>query len=420
MTAFDGDRARRWRTALTVAVGALLVAGVGALVARDSEDGTATGDRDRSSATSAGGRPASTTPPPPPRLVISHRRTRVMRGIDSLLTLNPRAELPTPEVLSLLPDGSDLRVEAGRVAAPREQVHRGLGRAVFGKLLTKYSPSLTGCSYGGCRSGYPQGLEIGIVTTGLDGGDERVLTSGGYQFGPVFSPDGKTILAQHNLAPTTRLADPRLALFDLDGKLLRTFEPHNPGADQGGGRFSPDGRSIAVVELLPNGRNAALVVVPIDGGASRQLAVGELFGPSWSNDGSSIAVIQSVREGEVAFGSDLWVFPVAGGPGRQVTSLTARRHPSYPARPSCISVTENPFPGISSPIWSPDDREIAFLSSHRHLDQFFYRYDVSIVSAQGGPVRTAYTAGPIACVRDASGDASGSLETDALALLDWA
>ncbi len=102
--------------------------------------------------------------------------------------------------------------------------------------------------------------------------------------------------------------------------------------------WSPNGKEI-VFYAIRNG-NRDMWVMPVSGGAARQLTIHESddINPAWSPDGRMI-VFESHRSGNY----DVWVVPAEGGEASQFTV-----HPD----------------NDSAPHWSPDGEWIAF-SSYR-------------------------------------------------------
>jgi dipeptidyl aminopeptidase/acylaminoacyl peptidase len=116
-------------------------------------------------------------------------------------------------------------------------------------------------------------------------------------------------------------------------------------------RISPDGQSIAyVVTTIDECKHkycSAIWVVPTSGGEARRFTSGSgnASNPSWSPDGRWLAFV-SDREGELTeqkkIGKgkpQIWLIPADGGEARQLTFM---EH------------------GASSPIWSPDSKQLLF------------------------------------------------------------
>ncbi|HYN83804.1 MAG TPA: S9 family peptidase [Pyrinomonadaceae bacterium] len=103
-------------------------------------------------------------------------------------------------------------------------------------------------------------------------------------------------------------------------------------------QVSPDGRQVAYTVAVPNvaaNRSVTHVfVVPVEGGAARQLTSGDASAttPRWSPDGRALAFVS---------GGQVWTMDAQGGGRKQVTSLST---------------------GAAGPVWSPDGRLIAFAS----------------------------------------------------------
>lgn len=88
-------------------------------------------------------------------------------------------------------------------------------------------------------------------------------------------------------------------------------------------QVSPDGKTIAFVvtyhDKIENKTNSNLYLVPVEGGAARQLtnAKGANNTPRWMPDGKSIAFI-STRDGD----AQIWMAPVEGGEARKVSMIS--------------------------------------------------------------------------------------------------
>lgn len=115
-------------------------------------------------------------------------------------------------------------------------------------------------------------------------------------------------------------------------------------------------------------------------------------------------------------GDDVWVIPVNGGRPRQLTHIAPDTHPQVS---SCYG-SGGTILKMETPVWSPDDRSIAFLSTHRYIQSFNPQYDVFTVSTTGGPVHLLRKTPAPACVANGGG-AVGTrwLPSQQVALLGW-
>jgi hypothetical protein len=127
---------------------------------------------------------------------------------------------------------------------------------------------------------------------------------------------------------------------------------------------------------------------------------------AWSHDGEMLAAI---RRGDG--GDDLWLVRRSGGDPRQLTHFAAV-DASFCGR-NGVAHTQ-----LSRPMWSPDDRYVAFLSNANHLATFGVSFDIEVVDVDGGNVVTAYQAPRDTCQRvDASTDVI--LPAEFLSLFGW-
>jgi dipeptidyl aminopeptidase/acylaminoacyl peptidase len=118
-------------------------------------------------------------------------------------------------------------------------------------------------------------------------------------------------------------------------------------------RVSPGGEARVVftqvsVNARRDGYNTALWIVPLSGGAPRQLTAGPHdSSPRWSPDGKRIAFLRAVERDGRPQPPQLFLLSMEGGEGRQITDLPK---------------------GVSNPVWSPDGRTIAFSSTTTGAD----------------------------------------------------
>src|ERR1035437_6357000 len=106
-------------------------------------------------------------------------------------------------------------------------------------------------------------------------------------------------------------------------------------------QISPDGKMVAYAVATPDleaNRNASNIwVVPVEGGASRQITRrGHDTRPRWSPDGMRIAFL-SGRDGT----PQVYTIMLAGGEASKITNLST---------------------GADNELWSPDGKTIAFVS----------------------------------------------------------
>jgi hypothetical protein len=127
---------------------------------------------------------------------------------------------------------------------------------------------------------------------------------------------------------------------------------------------------------------------------------------AWSHDGAFFA---TVREGDA--GDELWVVPRPDGDPRLLTHF-APLETSFCGRNGAVRTR------LAQPMWSSDDRYIAFLSNANHLAAFGASFDIDVVDVEGGNVVTAYRAPRSTCERvDAS--QSAIMPAEFLSLVGW-
>jgi hypothetical protein len=128
---------------------------------------------------------------------------------------------------------------------------------------------------------------------------------------------------------------------------------------------------------------------------------------AWSHDTALLAV---VREGDA--GDDLWLVRRSGGDPRQLTHF-ASADVAFCGRNGAVHTR------VAQPIWSPDDRHIAFLTNVNHGATFGAGYDIAVVDVEGGNVVTAYRSPADTCERVDS-STSVILPAEFLSLFGWA
>jgi eukaryotic-like serine/threonine-protein kinase len=114
------------------------------------------------------------------------------------------------------------------------------------------------------------------------------------------SPDGKLLAFETSEAGTTENSThQRIAIVSLDGSAQRRFLQPHPQI-QSGPKFSPDGKSLVYPIRVNNVEN--LWLQPIDGSAGRQITnfpAEHINTFHWSPDGKSIAMLRGHTESDV-------------------------------------------------------------------------------------------------------------------------
>jgi Tol biopolymer transport system component/tRNA A-37 threonylcarbamoyl transferase component Bud32 len=162
-----------------------------------------------------------------------------------------------------------------------------------------------------------------------------LTTYPGVQGWPSFSPDGNQVAFAWNGEKQDN-DDIYVKMIGTNGPPLRLTT--DAAQDYGPG-WSPDGRFIAFLRILPSGKRA-LLVIPAIGGLERKIA--EIFSesrPTWSPDGNWLAISEKDSETEPFA---LSLLSVDTGEKRRLTS------------PPKQSV------GDLDPAFSPDGRSLVF------------------------------------------------------------
>ena len=129
-----------------------------------------------------------------------------------------------------------------------------------------------------------------------------------------------------------------------------------------------------------------------------------------SHDGTRFAAVLKSR-----FGFDLWVIPTDGSARVRLTHFATRPRPSV----TFCGETQPVKAIVMQPMWSPDDRSIAFLSNVGHLATFGHSFDILAVNVDGSGLTTTYRAASDECVRIDKSH-SESRPTEFISLFGWA
>ena len=210
---------------------------------------------------------------------------------------------------------------------------------------------------------------IGSRSTGAPQSSEatQVTSSAGMDIFPSFSPDGSAIAYSSDISGSFEIY---LKQLTIGGRIIQLT---NDGAGNSQPAWSPDGRTIAYYSQAKGG----IWLMPALGGVARQLTS---FGssPAWSPDGNEIVFQSGGWRGISAWSSvsvadsTLWIVSVRDGIARQITQ------PGKPAG------------GHNSPSWSPDGKEIVFVSA-----DFSDTDALWTVAATGNDLKSIGCCGPI-------------------------
>jgi TolB protein len=196
------------------------------------------------------------------------------------------------------------------------------------------------------------------------------------QIQPRWSPDGTSVLF---------LARGGASVAPALGGTARAVAPPSATAEVWFAAWAPDGGAIAIR------RADSLLVIPLAGGAARYLgAAAELHSCDWSPDGRWIACARgndhAVRPGRRAFGnlapSAILLFPSAGG---EPVPLLEQRELNQ------------------SPIWSPDGRQLLFVSNRDGPRDVYALTIGSSGRPRGEPIRLTTGLGALSISLSADG-----------------
>lgn len=284
-------------------------------------------------------------------------------------------------------------------------------RKVWSKILADSSTPFSGCGFAGCSSGYNRSTQAGIALARTDGTHERLLTEGGYDTEPAFGPDGETIayIRHQRVKDSPYDTTNAIAFMNIHGLLLDVLVPP-VGHSYDSFAWSPDGTQVAVLRHSTNtpadvaGASSVRIFTLADR-AERELVAGNFTHLAWSHDGTRLAGVRMAyvqyrdhsgyQPGDHHRGEDLWLLPLDGTAPQQLTRLA----PPDEASTTFCGGSGATITFMRQPMWSPDDRQIAFLSNQGHLKTFGRLFDVWVAAVDGSGVHNTYAAPQPTCER---------------------
>ena len=153
-----------------------------------------------------------------------------------------------------------------------------------------------------------------------DGSNPKPLTSGGSDFYPYPSPDGRWVFYQSGGGGTGK---PTIWKVPVDSGNAEQFTSSNSSIPT----VSPDGKYVECSYWDEKSETRRIAILPIDGGPPARIfsiPIRRWQRIRWTRDSSALTYVD-VRGGV----SNLWRQPIDGGPAKQITSFTSDQIFSY-------------------------------------------------------------------------------------------
>jgi dipeptidyl aminopeptidase/acylaminoacyl peptidase len=162
------------------------------------------------------------------------------------------------------------------------------------------------------------------------------------------------------------------------------------GDNVGVPRFSPDGRYLSFLSARPGGGSTQLWLLDRRGGEPRQLTnvPGEITDYAWSRDGARVVLVvrapEDAGEKEARRPKPLVIHSLLFKQDREGYLTQGSRTHLYlleVASGTCQALTRDPASSDSLPAFSPDGRQIAYVSHRRDTPQQLGVDDIELVAA---------------------------------------
>lgn len=295
---------------------------------------------------------------------------------------------------------------------------------MYAKTIASSSSDYQGCGIAGCTSGIRSVTESGIAIANLDGSGERLLTRGGYDTEPSFSPDGLLIAFLSHVEGDGGGVTDEVVVIDAVGGLVAELAPP-ASARYANPVWHPEGRSVTVLRTRVNDASAPVVAtVPLDQSPPTDIASGHYEDIAWSPDGTRLAVTEMRYDNDPPYppghpgeptGTDLWVLTPGGPPAQNLTNAAP---PTFTNVRFCGS-SGGAIPRVTTPMWSPDGQSIVYLTSYGHIAEYANVDDIDIIRSDGTGHRTLFAARHATCTPGEYAGQSKVTIPDRVTLFGW-
>lgn len=175
-----------------------------------------------------------------------------------------------------------------------------------------------------------EGPRLRVFAVGADGSDLRAIRGTNGAFGPVFSPDGRSLAFTRIRQQSRKIVDGRLKrrgfegaaiwILDLATGASRQLTPWRNGLEYFASSFSPDGSTLLTTRQ-DNRRtdDPEPVAINVTTGGTIRLLVDGAF-PVYSPDGSKVALVREGAEED----TDLYIVSADGIGVRRLTRTPDR------------------------------------------------------------------------------------------------
>ena len=281
-----------------------------------------------------------------------------------------------------------------RAAAPRAMLALLAAQAACSR---ESAPALAGSRASAASStASGQVIPARSASSNIDVADVFYLRSAG---DPRLSPDGARLLFTVQYGDRTGPPYSRIWIADL---AAGSAKPWGTGAGQEGSapRWAPDGKRVAFEWRTGEGRNGIIVanadatdanpLVDVMGTNHPLPQAGERF--AWSPDGRTIAFVSATPGPEPPMEADpivitrYWYRPASGHGGRFNDNRRLHLFAADVATKQVRQLTDGTTYEHSID-WSPDGRQILFLSNHEPDPDFFFNYDMFTIDVDSKAVK---------------------------------